>query len=271
MSNVSANGQTTREATPKKRRRRKTKVDRIRANLATRPTATAADPPTPEDVQQLHNALDDPGAVEEIPEVLSPTDALDLDEIPAGGAPTDLGEAGVPLEEDPALKSVTLDRPNAQGWTMFHPGLAMRVAVLPYRRAKNDPPEYHYVHPDLQTELARHLRTAQAVLCSDPGGDVFLWLVLETDRSPYYCGYQKALQQGVAFLRDHYFQFILAAGKATKLEKVMVRPKTPDDAVPVLPTRSLGKLLREALGNDRVINSRNHPVYVQLACGQKLQ
>jgi hypothetical protein len=218
----------------------------------------------------LHDALARPGIVE-IPPAEITTQPAPVLEIPAASLNLSYGDDGEPLEIDPALMTVSIDRPGSHCWVQVFPGHILRTVLLAYKPAKDASPDFHYVCPELQPPLQRDLKEVQVHLvfdASDAGG-CFLWIVPESQFSPYHNALRRVRERGDAFLRDHLFRFAKAELRKRDCD-VRVRTRLPDDPIAVLPSRPIGQLLPEALKADRIINSTAHPVYQVLTAGGRL-
>jgi hypothetical protein len=257
---TSANGHA--EAVPE-RRRRATGRKAVPAE-ATSPDETPAD-----DGAQLREAMNTPGVVEITETPIEPKAGPVL-EIPE--ASLDAGEGGDPLDQDPALMSVAIDRPGPHSWVQIFPDKVLRTVLLAYKPDSNGSPEFHYIVPELQKGLQKELKQVRIHLLFDTNGPgvPFLWIVPETNFSPYYNALMLILSKGEAYLRDHLFRFAKAELKAKTCD-VRVRGRGPDDPQPILPSRPISKLLPEALKQERIITSASHPVYVSLMSGGRLK
>jgi hypothetical protein len=193
-------------------------------------------------------------------------------EIPAASLDPCHDADGEPLVLDPALMTVTIDRPGPHSWIQMFPGLVLSTVLLPYKPRKDASPDYHYVISELQPSLLRELKQVQVHLVFDASGagESFLWILPQTEFSPYYNAVARVLANGDTYLRDHLFRFAKAELRKRNCD-VRVRDRLPDDLVANLPTRPISRLLPEALKPERIINSTNHPVYVALTAGGRLQ
>jgi hypothetical protein len=123
----------------------------------------------------------------------------------------------------------------------------------------------------LQKGLEKHLNQVRVYLVWDANGEgeAFLWIIPETEYSPYHNSMMNVLSKGEAFLRDHLFRFDKADLKK-KACGVPFKARTPDDPAPILPARPISALLPEALKQEHIISSKSHPVYVSLTSGGRL-
>jgi hypothetical protein len=246
------------------------------------PDATPSDPATPasnhvgngqdgKDAQLLKEAVANPGAAE-VPDAPIQAGDIPVMEVPAADTDPDAGEDGEVLEADPALITTPIEQPSPDIEVLVYPELSLRAQLLKYGADKNDRAEWYFVHRELAPALAHRLRFVRVYLLAELSylPRCFLWPVLESTRSPYHnCMTTKVLARGDEFVRQHKFLFE-AAQKGEKASKVRAILRSPDDPVPTLPTRSIGKLLYEALLPERVINSTAHPVYQKLTAGRAL-
>jgi hypothetical protein len=215
----------------------------------------------------LREAVENPGACE-IPDEPRP-DRPDTDlEIPEERLEP-AGDRGQSLTGDPAIMTVKLSKPAPHGWVQLFPDRTLSTVMLGYKPSQDRSPDYYWVAENLRPPVQKHLRQVRAHLVFDVGGDgeAFLWLLPENDRSPYYAAVCKALATGDAFVHDHLFQFEFST---IKVVNVRFRPRGPDDRAAVLPSRSLSKLLYEALGPDRQIRDPGHPIYQAVTTGARL-
>jgi hypothetical protein len=263
-----------------KRSRAKASSQTDRTKL--QPDATPSDPATPASnhagnsqadrgAQMLSEALANPGAAE-VPETPIDVGAASVQEVPAADTDPDAGEDGEVLEADPALITTPIEQPSPDIEVLVYPERYLRAQLLKYGADKNDRAEWYFVHRELAPTLAHRLRFVRVYLLAELSyvPRCFLWPVLESTRSPYHnCMTTKVLARGGEFVRQHKFLFETAQ-KGEKASKVRAIPRSPDDPVPTLPTRSIGKLLYEALLPDRVINSTAHPVFKKLTAGRAL-
>src|SRR5262249_48886369 len=158
------------------------------------------------DAALLKQSVNNPGSLEvpEIRPVTAPTPVLEI--LPRDLTP-DPGEAGMPLPVDPALMTVTLSRPGPQTWLRLYPERPLRTVLRASKRTRDSSPEYHYVAPALEGMVKKHLRVVNVHLVAEVAGDgePFLWIVPESDFSPYHNGMAKVLALGTAFIRQHLF------------------------------------------------------------------
>jgi hypothetical protein len=218
----------------------------------------------------LKQAVDSPGAVE-VPEATIRADVQRVDEILPANLDPDAGESGTPLEQDPALITVPIDRPNPHSWNRLYPDLVLRTVLLGYRPQKNARLEYYFVTPGLQGPLKKELKQVRVHLVADVSGagELFLWIVPETEFSPYYNAIMRVLAKGEQYVHTNLFRFP-SAELSEKVCRVRVKPAGPDDPVPVLPSRPISRLLPEALKQERLITTTSHPVYMSLTAGGKV-
>jgi hypothetical protein len=218
----------------------------------------------------LGDALAQPG-IAEIPPAEINTQPVPILEIPAANLDPGQEDAGEPLEIDPALMTVTIDRPGPHSWVQLFPERMLRTVLLGYKPQKNGSPDFHYVIPELQRPLQRDMKQVQVHLIFDAGGagECFLWIVPESEYSPYHNAVAMIRARGDVYLRDHLFRFAKAELKKRTCD-VRVRSRSSDDPVAILPSRPISQLLPEALKTDRIISSTAHPVYVVLTAGGRL-
>jgi hypothetical protein len=219
----------------------------------------------------LREAVGRPGSVE-IPESLPAAAPSPIVEIPAADPDADAGVSGRPLEMDPALMTVSLDRPNPQGFVRIYPEKILRTNLLAYKEHRDSSADYYYVVPEHQQALAKYLRAVSVCLLTDLSDAThFLWIVLASDYSPYYNALQQILSKGPAFVRQHKFRFPPApVGRRAKRYLPLYDPLTADDPAPILPSRPVGQLLPEAMKEDHMIRGTGHVVYVALTSGGQL-
>jgi hypothetical protein len=225
----------------------------------------------PGEAALLKEAVDNPG-VAEIPEVVAQPGAGPLLEIPAMDLDPDRGDAGEPLQLDPALMTVAIDRPGPHSWVQLFPDRVLRTVLLAHKPDRNGSPVYHYVTPELQSAVKKDLKQVQIYLVYDTSGpgEAYLWIVPESEFSPYFNAVQQVLARGESIVKDHFVRFVNAEKRGRTCD-VRVRPRGPDDPAPVLPSRPISQLLPEALGKDRIISAVSHPVYVSLTAGGRLR
>jgi hypothetical protein len=244
---------------------------RSKVNVPTcAPSNNGSDVPE-RDSTLLRDALDRPGIIEIPPSEINQQPAPVL-EIPAANLDPDQGDDGEPLVIDPALITVSIDRPGPHSWVQLFPERMLRTVLLAYKPAKDASPEFHYVIPELQRPLQRDLKQVQVHLLFDASGagECFLWIVPESELSPYHNAVAMVRAKGDAYLHDHLFRFAKAELKKRNCD-VRVRPRSPDDPVAVVPSRPLSQLLPEALKAERIVNSTAHPVYAALTAGGRLR
>jgi hypothetical protein len=222
------------------------------------------------DASLLRDAVENPG-VKEIPPAAPRPAAAQVLEIPERPPAPGQENAGEPVAKDPALMTVEIDRPGPHSWVQVFPELALRTPLLPYRSGKSGIPDHHYVDPALEGMLRRHLKPVRVQMVFDVGGggEAFLWVVPESEWSPYFAALQLVLSKGKAFLDQNLFLFGRSEGRKRGCQ-VQVRARTPDDPVALLPSRPISQLLPEALGPERWITTTSHPVYVALTAGRAL-
>jgi hypothetical protein len=218
----------------------------------------------------LREAVQHPGVVEIVETSIQPG-RITVTEIPETSLDPHLGIGGTPLEQDPDLMTVSLDRPGPHCWHELFPDKVLRTVLLAFKPNRNSSPDYHFLIPELQGPLKKHLKQVRVYLVFDASeqGGSFLWLMPETNFSPYYNTLASIWAKGDTFIRKHLFRFGTAERMAKRCD-VEFRPRTPDDPGAILPSRPLSKLLPEALGPDHLITSTSHPVYVNLTSGRKL-
>jgi hypothetical protein len=244
--------------------------------LPTSPVSAVADNgqsayESPEAAELLQAAVNNPGRciIEEEPsDSDQPEPVLEIPE--ETDDDTDIGE---PLTTDPALLTVKISKPSPNCFVRFHPDRIHSVKLLAYKPRHNSSPEYHYVVPSLRAAFdKRDLKPVRAFLLTEcDSGEAFLWLVPESEMSPYHNAVQRILAQGAEKIAQCAF-LIGMADRDNKNKEVPVRLRlsTAEDKLPRLPSRELKVLLAEALGPDRIINSTAHPVYQSLTAGKVL-
>jgi hypothetical protein len=224
------------------------------------------------DARHLKEAVENPG-VPEIPDEPLTAGPVPVLEIPQEDLTPDAAEGGEPLPADPALMTVSVGRPGPTTFVRVYPGRTLRTVLLPYKRKRDDSPDYHWVTPELREPLQRHLRQVNVYLLAEAAedGESFLWIVPESDFSPYHNGMARVLAMGAEYIRTHLFLFYMkdtgSRKKCCDLEQRLIQPV---DVEPLLPSRSVGALLPEALKADRLIRDTSHPVYVNLTSGRRL-
>jgi hypothetical protein len=225
-----------------------------------------------QDARHLKEAVDNPGTVE-IPEQTIRTGPPDILEVPAASIDPPADEHGEPLPQNPALLTAAIERPGPQTWVRVYPEPEHRLqtVLLAYKKKRNDSPDFHFVVPELQGMVRKHLRQVNVYLVADVAGEgeAFLWIILDSPFSPYHSGMARVLATGNDFINSHVFTFAPVEGKrgVCDIEHRLIKPT---DVEPVLPSRPIGVLLYEALKADRRITDTSHPVYVSLTAGRKL-
>jgi hypothetical protein len=239
-------------------------------NKPRNPTPSTDGRPTPDGDGHLAEAVAHPGAVE-IPEDRPQPGAGPVVEIPADEPRPGEKDTGTPLEQDPDLTPVPLGRPNPYSWVQVFPDRQQQVLLLPLPSGGNGPPTLHWVANGLRGSLIRELKLYTVHLLYDVGGagEPFLWAVPQHEQSPYYNSLSMILAKGPEFLARHLFR-IARAELGKRVCEVRVRPRTPDDPLPRLPTRPISQLLPAALGREQLITDTSHPVYVTLTTGGRL-
>jgi hypothetical protein len=222
-----------------------------------------------QNARHLQEAVANPG-VAEIPEEEIQTDTPPLLEIPEETEGPGTDESGGPVEQDPALITVSIDRPAPHAWHRLYPDRVWKGVLLAYKPKKTRPPEWYYVAPGLRKPVQKDLRPVKVYLVADVsnGGELFLWILPQSDMSPYYNAVQKIFAKGDQYVLSHVFRFPTA-----DLEKgchPRQDPVGPDTPVPVLPSRPITSLLPEALKLERQILTTAHPIYQSLTAGGKV-
>jgi hypothetical protein len=221
------------------------------------------------DGELLKEAVANPGAAEIPDDTLEVTPGPAV-EIPEATLDPDGAICGERLDRDPAVMTVELGRPGPQSWVALFPDRVLRTVMLAHKPQRDGSPVYLWVAPHLQRDLKRHLKQVQVFLVFDTGGegDCFLWVVPESSFSPYYSAASSVLARGNDFVRAKLFCF--PYDQARKKVDTQVRNSADDDPPVVLPSRSVGKLLWEALKPERRIENTDHPVYQALTAGRRL-
>ena len=247
------------------------------SNRATKPrhsSSTNGDggevtPVSKRDVQHVQEAIANPGAFE-IPDsgitkgVVKP---LEIPEVLGGSQ----GNVGQLLDVDPALLGTKLGRPSPHLWVRLYRDRILRTELLAFKPRRDGSADHYYVAPELQKALARHLKPVLVLLVGELGeeGDTFLWIVSATTFSPYYNAAQRILALSDKCLNE--WKFLIPTAVIGKRDcDVRQDLIAPDDPDVVLPSRSVGLLLYEALSPQRVISDTGHPVYRSLMSGRKL-
>jgi hypothetical protein len=220
------------------------------------------------DAELLKQAMDNPG-VAEMPEEEIQTDTPPLLEIPEETGGPDADESGEDVEQDPALITVPIDRPAPHAWHRLYPDRVWKGVLLAYKPKKTRSAEWYYVTKELRKPVQKDLRPVRVHLVADvSGGELFLWILPQSDMSPYFNAIMKIFAKGDQYVCEHLFRFPTA-----DLEKgcnPRQKPVGPDDVVPVLPSRPLSVLLPEALRQERQILTTAHPIYQSLTAGGKV-
>jgi hypothetical protein len=232
--------------------------------------------------ENLQPAPSDNG-VHEAAQVRESIDGPSLPEIPerelnpAGGRVTEIGnrvledadDGGVPVAIDPAILTVTIQRPTEFSWVKLFPDRMLSTPLLAYKATSDSAPDYYYVVPELEGPVRSYLKQVNVHVVWDAGGagTAYLWLIPQSTFSPYYNTMQRALALGPQFIESHLFNFGKANLKA-KICPLKQRDPRPSDPTEVLPSRPVSQLLPEALGADRIITSTDHPIYLAIAAGR---
>jgi hypothetical protein len=222
----------------------------------------------------LTEAVNNPGVVE-IPESKpDPKAAVPPVEIPERIL-GDVAGAGTRLTADPAVLSVKLDRPGPHTFVRLFTQCMWRGVLLAHQPVKDRSPDYYYILDEMQQDprVQDSLRQVRVLLCADMGvaAEAFLWLVPESQFSPYWKAVELVLSQGDDYIDRHKFRFGKADLKSKSPCPVWVEPLGPTDPQPVMPSRPVSKLLPEALTQERMILSATHPVYAAITTGQMLR
>jgi hypothetical protein len=215
----------------------------------------------------LQEAVDNPGTIQIVEREIC-TPPVPVLSIPPATLSPELGDNGQPLELDPAVMGAALDRPGPHTWVQVFPDRILRTVLLAYRPRRNGPPDFHYLLPSLQRGLEKDLKQVRVYLLWDASGagEPFLWIVPESEFSPYHTAMMRVLAKGDAYLKNYLVRFAgLDEGKRTC--DIRYRLREPDDPLPILPSRPIEVLLPEALKQERLITSPSHPVYITLTKG----
>jgi hypothetical protein len=223
---------------------------------------------------RLREAVEAPGAVEPPAEEIRERPELGEDLAPEIGERTlENDDPGERITLPPELITVKISRPTPHIFLQFYPDRVLRTALLAYRPSRDSSPEFYFVAEELEKAVSKHLKNVMVLLVSDMDaqGESFLWIVPRSEMSPYYGAISLILGQGEVALKEYVFRVGTPDLKTrTKTCSVHRRRRTQDDPAPILPTRKLGVLLYEALGNDRVIKDKDHPVFQTLTAGSAL-
>jgi hypothetical protein len=214
------------------RKAKKNKIDSPTANdhepatngQAAPEPAGANDRPVPppdegqlDEAGHLREAVQNPGT-REIPEVVVQPGAGPTLEIPAvakGASRADSGKSG---GRNPDLMGVPISRPGPHNWLVFYPERMLRTELLGHKPDRDRSADWHYVAPELQWAVQRDLKPVHVHLVYDTsgGGSSFLYIVPESDFSPYFNTLQQILSEEEASVRDHVFR-ILAPEKGARV------------------------------------------------------
>jgi hypothetical protein len=218
----------------------------------------------------LAEAVANPG-VADIPEATIMAGPAPVLEIPSASLAPGAGEAGEPLTLDPALLTAAIDRPGPHTWVRLAPERTLRTVLLAHK-PRDASADYYFVIPELQPALRDGLKQVQVHLLYDitPPGTPFLWIVPETEMSPYHTAMQTVLAKGAEFIRAHEFRFAYKRDTRRGTCEVRVRAVRPDAPLPTLPSRPVSQLLAEAMRQERIVASTDHPLYQALTAGGRL-
>jgi hypothetical protein len=255
---------------------------------ATAPTAGPTEPkkkgrakkepaqtPASKDEALLHEAVENPGSVEPSVEEIPEAPMLDEDIVPKIAECTlENDDPGTEVPRPPESMSVKLGRPSPHLFVQFYPDRTLNTALLDFRRTRDSSAEYYFV-PDakLRSAVKKYLKNVKVLLVADmvAGSEPFLWIVARSEMSPYYNTVSRILGQGDKALKDWVYRIGTPDVKnRARICPLRHRLRTPEDPTPILPSREIGVLLYEALGNERVIKAADHPVYEALIAGSDL-
>jgi hypothetical protein len=181
-------------------------------------------------------------------------------------------EAGQVLSQDPRLLVARVGRPSPHTWVQLYPGKALRTKLLAHKPKADRSDDFYYVVPELVPAVAKHLKVVvvHLVMPLTASAEALLWPIKETSLSPYFKAVNRILDQGADFVAQHKF-LIEGAGGKDKDCTIKFALIDAEDPAPVLPSRSTGELLYEAMeAEQRVIKDPGHPVYRTLTLGRTL-
>src|SRR5262245_60366222 len=85
-------------------------------------------------------------------------------------------DGGEPLEADPALMTVKLERPAPHSWVRLFPERSMRTVLLAHQPVQGRSAEYDYIAPELRGLVQQHLKPVIVYLeYDDSNHHSFLW------------------------------------------------------------------------------------------------
>jgi hypothetical protein len=220
--------------------------------------------------QQVRDAIAKPSVPEIVPRTLNPSGGR-VTEIGArtkGEAPDD---GSRPVVIDPAMMMAPISKPSEFSWLRLFPERTLTTLLLAYKVTQDSSADFYYVTEELEAPVSQFLKEVEVHLCWDANdkGFSFLWIFPRSSFSPYYNTMARALAMGKEFVDGHLFRFGKASikSKTCSLEERLPRPTDP---TMVVPTRSVSKLLPEALGLDRCITTATHPVYASVTAGRRV-
>jgi hypothetical protein len=222
----------------------------------------------------LKEAKENPGSakISEIPEREIGPGRDHVTEIKPRELDPGVAESGQVLFIPPAIMTVSLGRPNPDGFVQLHPERSLHTALVAYKSRKDASAEFYYVVPGLEGPLQKNLLRVNVHLVSSLDDDcgVFLWIVLASEFSPYHNSVQRILAQGEGWTKHNKVRFMQVVKKERRC-LLLSDPIGPDDPKPVLPSRPVSVLLPEALREEeRIIADTSHPVYRALTRGRAL-
>jgi hypothetical protein len=249
------------------RRRRRTPA--ASANGQPAPVTPPADNGQPDDATLLKDAVTNPGGGD-IPEEPLTTGGADL-EIPTESISPAAEACGRRIDNDPATMCVSLSKPTANSWIQLFPDHVFDTVFYEHKPLRENSGTFYYVQGQTLRDALRphHFKNVRIYLAFDviEDGEFFLWQVSRSERSAYLTAVTSILSRGAKYVADNTFNFDYVFGRNKVF--VNVEPRKPTDPVAVLPTRPLGRLLREAMG-DRYIDSTDHPMWPVLTMGRRL-
>jgi hypothetical protein len=179
-------------------------------------TPAATPPPAPADSNgeatldpagHLTRAVENPGVT--ITEDAAPASPGRPVEILGDTSGPGAEDSGQPLEQDPELMVVQLERPNPHAWVAIIPEARLRVLMLPHKSDRSGTPTLYWISPELRRAVAKELRPMLVQLMWDTasGGAAFLWAIPDSELSPYFNSLSAILAKGGDFLKSHLFRF----------------------------------------------------------------